>query len=317
MSIELARSGKRRWADKSLSNVFHLDLLASLWPEARFLLLHRHCMDFIEGGLTASPWGLSDYGFSQVAQMSPTNSVTALAAYWVDRTQRLLEFEQRSCAHSLRLRYEDLVLSTVSELSRIFSAAGLEPVDRLADLAFDAAHDTLGPADHTIWYSSGIHRDTIGNGARIPPALIGEPLRGQMNALLTQLGYPTVDEHWGAGEVAPLRIRPQQHDRVTELRVVENHRLIARHLVDLHTLAPLSVADDMAGELEPVRFLTVIEQRELADLCGGRSNIGRALRQRSVRWYGPLPRAFGDEHEIFMALATYCRQAGEELPSSR
>ena len=75
MATQLAEARKTRWCDKSLSNVQAMDRLAEAWPEARFVLLHRHAMDVVASALEASEWGLDSFGLGQYAQMSPTNSV--------------------------------------------------------------------------------------------------------------------------------------------------------------------------------------------------------------------------------------------------
>ena len=95
MATYLASAGKSRWCDKSLSNVLNLEQLASAWPDSRFVLLYRHCMDVVMSGIEASPWGLDSYGFGQFAQMSPTNTVIALVGYWIERTAKMLAFEER------------------------------------------------------------------------------------------------------------------------------------------------------------------------------------------------------------------------------
>ena len=105
----LARRGKPRWCDKSLDNVINTSILTALYPEARFICLYRHCMDVIASGIEMCPWGLSGFGFTPYAAQNPGNSVAAIASYWSDCTQAILDFEQRQPDRCHRVRYEDLV----------------------------------------------------------------------------------------------------------------------------------------------------------------------------------------------------------------
>ena len=120
MAAHLSCHGKSRWCDKSLSNVAALDRLAEAWPEARFVLLHRHAMDVIASALEASEWGLDSFGLASYAQMSPTNGVIAVAGYWIERTAAMLDFEARHPGRCLRLRYEDLVTRTDESMEGVW-----------------------------------------------------------------------------------------------------------------------------------------------------------------------------------------------------
>jgi hypothetical protein len=52
----LAR-GKKRWCDKSLDTFQFADILAQVYPDAKFIVLTRHCMDVIASGVEICPWG--------------------------------------------------------------------------------------------------------------------------------------------------------------------------------------------------------------------------------------------------------------------
>ena len=299
----LARTGKTDWCDKSLSNVFHLDLLADIWPGARFVLLHRHCMDMVLSGLEASPWGLSAYGFEPVAQRSPTDSVVALAAYWADRTARMLDFERRQGARCLRLRYEDLVAAPVLALGRVWEHLGLEPPgDGAGELAgrLDAPGVAVGPADHTIWYTDRVHAEAVGRGARVPPDHVVGPLRAQVNELLEALGYGLVDEAWGSGGPGPAGPGPLEHAAL-ELRVVAGHEVLERRAV------PLAADDPAAGAV------VAVEAEALGGLASGRWNLGAALRSRHARYYGPPLGDFAGERRALSALRAYLAEHGGTL----
>jgi len=312
MATCLHGTGKSRWCDKSLSNVFHLDLLSTTWPDARFLLLHRHCMDFVASALEASPWGLTDYGFAQVAQMLPTDPVGALAAYWVDRTSRMLDFEHRLPERGLRVRYEDLVTRADEVMGEVWALLGVEPIADVAREAFASQHSTIGPADYKVWYTDALHADSIGSGARIPPERVAGPLRETVNGLLGQLGYPLVDDAWGsgAGTVTKLGSGRIAHDATTaEVRILRGHDVRWRGVVDMETGA-WSEPEPRTATSE---LVVVVETDILEAVCKGAHNIGAAMRARSIRTYGPLLAGFDDEWRILDRLTTHLATKAREV----
>lgn len=299
LRAHLARTGKADWCDKSLSNVFHLDRLAEVWPEARFVLLHRHCMDMVLSGIEASPWGLSEYGFGTVAQRSPTDTVVALAAYWADRTARMLDFERRQGSRCLRLRYEDLVAEPAVELARLWDHLGVEPVEP-PEGSFGAPGAAAGPGDHTIWYTDRLHGEAVGRGARVPPDHVLGPLRAHVNELLEALDYPLVDDAWGSGEPGDGEAGPDE----VELRLVAGHEVRARRVV---RLGEARAAGDHGGGV------VAIETDTVETVASGRRNLGAALRARQVRYYGPPLGDFDAERRVLGAVRAFLAEHLGEL----
>jgi Sulfotransferase family len=298
MAAHLAEAGKARWCDKSLSNVTAMDRLAAAWPDARFVLLHRHAMDLIASALEASEWGLDGYGLAPYAQMSPTNGVIAVAGYWIERTAAMLDFEARHPGRCLRLRYEDLVTRTDVSMQGVWNLFGVDGSRRQAD-AFSGPHDPLAPADHKIWHTRAVNAESIGRGARIPPDRLGVPVRDSMNRLLTMLGYQQVDNFWGSGggEVAH-----GEGNGTLEIRIIDGHVVLSRTSLDTFD-APTS--DGTA----PACVVTV-ERSTLDALCSRTENFGVALKRRTVRRYGDVPARFGSEKQFLDGLAAYLDTSG-------
>ena len=96
---------RKRWCDKSLSNIEYTSLLCRLFPDAQFLSIYRQCRDVIASALEASPWGLMGYGFEPYARETPANQVLALARYWADRTELGLAFERQHPNNCLGVKY--------------------------------------------------------------------------------------------------------------------------------------------------------------------------------------------------------------------
>src|SRR5580692_2651212 len=57
MEEQARRRGKAVWCDKTPGNLSYLPLIANLFPEARFIGLHRHHLDTIHSCLQASRHG--------------------------------------------------------------------------------------------------------------------------------------------------------------------------------------------------------------------------------------------------------------------
>jgi hypothetical protein len=200
ISSYLARSGKKRFCDKSLGGAVHSNLLAQMWPGAQFVSLHRHPMDLIGSGIEAAPWGLSGYGFDSYAAASPGNSVVALARYWGDYTSAIVAAEERLGPACIRLRYEDLVADPEQEAKRLFDFLGEEPVPGITETIFSREQQRSGPGDHKIWQTSKIGTDSVGRGWNIPARLLPPPLLAEINALAGRLGYLPVGPDWGTGD---------------------------------------------------------------------------------------------------------------------
>ena len=137
----LRQRGKRRWCDKSLDNVLNADLIATIWPDAQFLCLVRHCMDVIASGVEACSWGLSGFGFEAFAAQFPGNNVAAIGAYWAQSISAVLEFEKDYPDRCHRIRYEDLVSDPEPVTADILRFLGERQVPGITQACFRAPHE--------------------------------------------------------------------------------------------------------------------------------------------------------------------------------
>jgi hypothetical protein len=202
----LTRRGKRRWCDKSLLISEVGEAFLTLYDKAKFICLYRHAMDFIHSAIEAVPWGLRGYGFDNYARgTGGTNSVAAMAAYWIDNTAQTLEFERTHGERCLRLHYEELVTRPAIVADRIFDFIGVSRVpgiERLALAGLDRP-EAYGPGDHKIFASDEINDRSVGRGIRIPPELITPNQLNVINGLLGMLGYVPVDRKWQMSTYPP------------------------------------------------------------------------------------------------------------------
>jgi hypothetical protein len=192
----LAQRGKQRWCDKSLDSFLHAELMAQLYPDARFICLFRHCMDVIASGVEACPWGLQRYGFDPFVAQYPGNSVAAVGSYWLSCAQAILSFCDDHPGSCHQIRYEDLVTAPEKTVAAILSFLGEQQVPGITRACFDTPHEANGPADEKLWFTSAVTAGSMGRGTIVPASALPEPVRGPVNQMLGRLGYRPVDEHW-------------------------------------------------------------------------------------------------------------------------
>jgi hypothetical protein len=199
----LERRGKLRWCDKSLGTAQMARWFVNLYPKTKFICLYRHCMDVISSGLEASPWGLMGYGFEEFVALSSGNSLSALAAYWIEHTGRILDFERDNKERCLRVHYEQLVESPEMVARDVFAFLGVTPVPGITEHCLGIQPGADGPGDHKIRATRKITADSVGRGIVIPVSMIPVPQIQVMNYLLGELGYVLVDDTWQKSACPP------------------------------------------------------------------------------------------------------------------
>jgi hypothetical protein len=230
----LARRGKRRYCDKSLGTARFAELLARVYPEARFVCLYRHPMDVIASGMEACPWGLRGYGFDPYIAATPGNAVLALARFWAENAAETLAAEERFPGACVRVRYEDLVTAPEQVTAGLFGFLGATPAPGISAACFSTERERFGPADHKIWYTSKISGDSVGRGWSVPAGMIAPPVLDQVNELAAKLGYLPVDGGWGTS-APPADLRTPDTRTETGLTQVDAaaavvHRAASRRL---------------------------------------------------------------------------------------
>lgn len=199
----LERRGKRRYCDKSLGTARFADLLARVYPQARFVCLYRHPMDVVASGMEACPWGLTGYGFDPYIAETPGNAVLALARYWADNTATVLAVHDRFPQQCHRVRYEDLVADPERVAARLFAFLGVAPAPGISTDCFSRERERFGPGDHKIWCTSRITADSVGRGWTVPAAMIDPHVLQTLNELASRLGYRPIDDAWGTMATPP------------------------------------------------------------------------------------------------------------------
>jgi len=186
----------RRWCDKSLTNWEQPELLLKIWPDAKFLCLHRNIMDFIASGIEAAPWGYQAFGFLPYIAKHPDNFPMGLAIYWLDRTRSILEFEQKNPDIACGIRYEDLVTDPETVASGIWEFLDLDPYPGVVGTMFDEPR-SWGSSDHKVVFTRDVTASSVGRGTTVPIHSLPVVLLEEVNDVLGKLDYRTIDDSWG------------------------------------------------------------------------------------------------------------------------
>lgn len=186
--------GKRVWSEKTTANIEYLRILDDTFPEARYILLFRHCLDVVHSCLKTSRFGFMEELAPYVAR-SPQNLIRAALENWIEKTRKLLEFDGVHKGRTHRMTYETLVLDPIKALPAMFEFIGVEWDKTLLDRCFHIPHDP-GEGDTKVIFDTAIHANSIGKGAVLPAALIPDGLRAEADYLLLQLGYQSIGDYF-------------------------------------------------------------------------------------------------------------------------
>lgn len=183
--------GKQNWCEKSTINVDYLEILEKVFPHAKYICLYRNSLDVVNSCIKISPLGYMPE-LAPYVQKHPTNLVAAMLDSWLEKTGKLIAFEQAHTGQCIRINYESLVLQPEHILEKLFNFLG-EPWDEsLIGSVFQVPHDQ-GDGDLKVWFSGKINTDSIGNGTAIPLTAIPNEWLGALNTRHEQLGYPSIE----------------------------------------------------------------------------------------------------------------------------
>ena len=179
LTVILASSGQTRWCELATAAPGAAEPFLQVFPDARFVCVHRSCLDVIRAGVQASPWGLQAQGLTPYLLAYPGNSVAALAAYWATSAEQLIAFEEANRAGSpprpLRGRHRapGQALATVRAVPSGLATRARRRHAPLTALFHQSQTEPSEPL------------------AKVPDEMIPQPLRQRISRLHAQLGYPS------------------------------------------------------------------------------------------------------------------------------
>ena len=296
------------WCEKTPTNVNHLRILARVFPEAKYICLYRNCMDVVYSLIEANSYGWYP-DLVRYIHRNPENIISAMIESWIDKTNRMVEFELANPANCFRLKYESLVLDTSNTLKPLFEFLGLEWDPSVLSEVFSTQHDP-GPGDIKIKFSRRINESSIGKGSRLPMIAISDDLLEKMNNLFVKLDYAVIGPDW---DLTPSPYRAQSRDEQVEYveavkQVFTNHipqRVKAQKerleglkgkckfiIPELGSKAWMVDLTGETGHLVPgnstADFTIMISADDLIDIVSGRLNAGGAFLQGKLKVGGDL-----------------------------
>ncbi|MGD7037382.1 sulfotransferase family protein [Methylotuvimicrobium buryatense] len=194
MTSYIIEKNKSIWCEKTPMNLEHLDLLDEHYPDAKYICLYRHCMDVVHSSLNLSKHRFLPEHVPFVHR-NPGNIIAAMTENWLEKTEKLSEFEKKHQARCFRVKYESIVLEPEKTLERLFNFLGVYWDKYLIDRVFKIEHDN-GEGDGRALLSSKIRQDSVGKGTEVPKSGIPDKFLSKLDALLCELGYGNLDNYY-------------------------------------------------------------------------------------------------------------------------
>jgi Sulfotransferase family len=175
---------KGRWGDKTPFYLRHIDELAAVWPDARFVVLVRDGRD-VALSVMRVPFG--------------ANNVWAAARSWAAGIRLGLDAERRHAGRVLTVRYEDLVTAPDQTVAGICEFLGLQYAPDM--LAIEQTDPAKIDKDQSGWFTgvwAGINASAVGKWQRELTPDDQRVFTSVAGAELEAVGYdpgPGMEEH--------------------------------------------------------------------------------------------------------------------------
>jgi len=183
--------GKKRWAEKTAVDIFHLDGIEDLCADqVQYVCVVRHGLDVI-----CSLKEFSDRGFTYLSEVHEYIKrypivLEAFAHAWVDANQSLLRFIDRHPDNTHVIRYEDLVDNPETETKKMFEFLNEQIDENIISTALARPRKT-GLGDWKTYQRDNIDKASIGRWKGLPQYLASR-LAEICNPTLESFGYETI-----------------------------------------------------------------------------------------------------------------------------
>lgn len=174
MAAIQVRAGAPRWCETSYSGPAAATAFLRVVPGTTFLCLHRDLDGVFADALQAYPWGFGGTPIWSYAAEDPGNNVATIVAYWIDRTQALLEFEKAHPESCVRVRYEDLAEDPECTITATLKTIGVTAGDLHVHRQPVSGRDAVSQA---------------GTGPQLPHDRIPPRLEDRIRELRAELGH--------------------------------------------------------------------------------------------------------------------------------
>jgi protein-tyrosine sulfotransferase len=323
MSTYARSKGKRMWCEKTPRNLSYLDILDAVFPDAKYICLHRNCMDVVHSCMESSKVGFFvdiSYYAKNIPSTYARNAVghaSVFADSWADKTSKMLTFEREHSEQCFRLKYESLVTEPAATLQAMFEFLGVDWDASLIDAVFKSQHDQ-GPGDKKVVYSKQIYTRYIGMGSGVSRRLLSREVLQKVNAMLEELEYPVIGPDWDTSPSPYLaltaRERENESEQIANIKEVftsyfpRRMRDRSSHLKEFGETYKFVVTGDDGGvwlvdlskpggqiraeDGEAIGTIT-ISSSDLVEMVNGSLNPVRAFEQGKFRVAGDLRQVMG------------------------
>lgn len=107
----------RRWFDKTPQNVYGMLLLSAVYPQARFVHIHRHPLNVVAS--------------LKAGKVMARHSLIGAINTWLEAVAIVQQFEKAWPERLLNVSYEHLTTDPRGELNRVLTFLGEEPISRI------------------------------------------------------------------------------------------------------------------------------------------------------------------------------------------
>ena len=186
------KNGKRRWAEKTAFDIFHLkNIERLLGKHVQFICIQRHGLD-----VACSLMDLTQKTGAYVSELHEYISryprpIEAFTHAWVDQTEQLQTFMKRHSENAILLQYESLVTDPSAECERLFEWLGEEWEPGLVERAL-GQEGGLGFSDWKTYSRSQIDGSSIGRWKQLSQPTLSY-LAPIVNPTLTVCGYEEIE----------------------------------------------------------------------------------------------------------------------------
>lgn len=212
---------KKRWCEKTTLNINAIKMLSEIFPNAKYICLYRYSMDVIHSCLKFNPLGFMSE-LSPYVRNRPENLVEAMALNWLDKNEKIIEFEEANPDKCFRVRYEDIVMQSNETLKSMFRFIGVRWKKEMLNKVFLSHHD-LGSGDLKVVFSEKINTNSINKGRVIPVSSISNEIYQRIEQVNDKLGYKNLGKFYKEEEIAGIDTALEYSGKiVNEHRVLEN-----------------------------------------------------------------------------------------------
>ncbi len=182
---------KLLWCEKTPNNVYFLDEISNVFPDAKYICLYRHCVDVVYSLIQAKPYknrpDMMPYLYQNTGNMAGAGFDS-----WLEQTSIISNFEREHKEMCFSVNYEELVNNPNNTLSALFQFIGVDWDELFLERAFIEPHDQ-GEGDSNVAFEKKIHTNSIGKGFLMPLEGIKKTTLSKVDSLLDSLHYPSVE----------------------------------------------------------------------------------------------------------------------------